>query len=388
MSEKKILSINPSIFSFDKRSSRKKRSSNEESGKIKIKSNIPKKRTDTLKKKSILRMIRQHQENRYKNLFDEKKSASMNQEIQKPALVIEELDKGFKDAQVFLQNLSEKKEKEDKMKNYTVKNYNNNNQIETFLTNINNNSGPVSNATQNIVESVNNISSAVLPKNNLPNPQYGCLKNGNLPTYRNYMNKTRTNQPSIIIGGERQTNQTITNPDNTSSTLLNLQANSINIPSINIPPSNFGGNSQLISNKETEIVEKKINESLKRISEIKQTATKLKQFQNKIKHVPKRKKTLRRTYKIGKSKVLPRISVLVSNKTIRNNITTKSQLLKQTPIQDVKRYLMKRGFIKVGSTAPNDVLRKMYEEAVLMCGEVQNHNPDNLLHNFLNDSEK
>jgi len=383
MSEKKILSINPSIFSFDKRSSRKKRPTNEESGKIKIKSNIPKKRTDTLKKKSILRMIRQHQENRYKNLFDEKKSASMNQEIQKPALVIEEIDKGFKDAQVFLQNLSEKKEKEDKMKNYTVKNYNNNNQIETFLTNINNNSAPVSNAPQNIVESFNIISSAVLPKNKLPNPQYGCLKNGNLPTYRNYMNKTRTNQPSIIIGGERQTNQIFTNPVNTSSTLLNLQPNSINIP-----PINSGGNSQTLSNKETEIVEKKINESLKRISEMKQTATKLKQFQNRIRHVPKRKKTLRRTYKIGKSKVLPRISVLVSNKTIRNNITTKSQLLKQTPIQDVKRYLMKRGFIKVGSTAPNDVLRKMYEEAVLMCGEVQNHNPDNLLYNFLNDSEK
>jgi len=385
MSEKKILSINPSIFSFDKRSTRKKRPTNEESGKIKIKSNIPKKKTDTLKKKSILRMIRQHQENRYKNLFDEKKSISTNQEIQKPALVIEEIDKGFKDAQVFLQNLSEKKEKEDKMKNYTVKNYNNN-QIETFLTNINNNSGPLTNATQNVVESVNNINSAVLPKYNLPYPQYGCLKNGSLPTYRNYMNKTRTNQPSIIIGGDKNASQTSLKQFNEISNPLNLQPNSINIPQIS--PSILSENSQKLSNNENEIAEKKINESLKRISEMKQTATKLKQFQNKIKHVPKRKKTLRRTYKIGKSKVLPRISVLVSNKTIRNNITTKSQLLKQTPIQDVKRYLMKRGFIKVGSTAPNDVLRKMYEEAVLMCGEVQNHNPDNLLYNFLNDSEK
>jgi len=376
MSEKKILSINPSIFSFDKRSSRKKRPTNEENGKIKIKSNIPKKRTDTLKKKSILRMIRQHQENRYKNLFDEKKSTSINQEIQKPSLVIEELDKGFKDAQVFLQNLSEKKEKEDKMKNYTVKNYTvknyNNNQVETFLTNINNNSRPVSNATQNIVESVL--------------PQYGCLKNGSLPTYRNYMNKTRTNQPNIIIGGDKNGSQTSVNQHNVISNPLNLQPNSINVPQIS--PSNLSGNSQPLSNNENEIVEKKINESLKKISEMKQTASRLKQFQNKIKHVPKRKKTVRRTYKIGKSRVLPRISVLVSNKTIRNNITTKSQLLKQTPIQDVKRYLMKRGFLKVGSTAPNDVLRKMYEEAVLMCGEVQNHNPDNLLHNFLNDSEK
>ena len=98
----------------------------------------------------------------------------------------------------------------------------------------------------------------------------------------------------------------------------------------------------------------------------------------------KQKKTIRRTYKIGKSKIIPRISVLVSNKTIRNKISTQKQLLKQVPIQDVKKYLIKRGFIKIGSIAPNDILRKMYESSILICGEVQNHNPDNLLYNFLN----
>ena len=38
----------------------------------------------------------------------------------------------------------------------------------------------------------------------------------------------------------------------------------------------------------------------------------------------KQKKTKRRTYKIGKSKILPKVSVLVSNKTIRNNIFNSS----------------------------------------------------------------
>ena len=57
------------------------------------------------------------------------------------------------------------------------------------------------------------------------------------------------------------------------------------------------------------------------------------------------------------------------------------------PIQDVKKFLIKRGFIKVGSTAPNDILRKMYESAILICGEVQNHNPENLLYNFMNDDK-
>jgi glyoxylate carboligase len=120
---------------------------------------------------------------------------------------------------------------------------------------------------------------------------------------------------------------------------------------------------------------------------MKQTAAKLKDMNKRMKSVPKRKKTLRRTYKIGKSKVLPRVSVLVSNRTIRNNISTKSQLLKQVDMSEVKKYLIKRGFIKVGSSAPNDVLRKMYEEAVLMCGELQNHNPENLLYNFMNQNE-
>jgi len=98
----------------------------------------------------------------------------------------------------------------------------------------------------------------------------------------------------------------------------------------------------------------------------------------------KRKKTIRRTYKVGKSKIHPKVSVLISNKTIRNNISTRSQLLKQTPIEDVKKHLIKHGLIKIGTIAPNDVLRKMYESSILMCGELTNHNPDNLLYNFMN----
>ena len=101
----------------------------------------------------------------------------------------------------------------------------------------------------------------------------------------------------------------------------------------------------------------------------------------------KRKKTLRRTYKVGRSSVAPKIGVLVSNKTLRNRISTKKQLLKQTPIQDVKKYLIKHGLIRIGSVTPNDVLRKMYESLSLVCGEVHNHNPDTLLYNYINGNE-
>ena len=101
----------------------------------------------------------------------------------------------------------------------------------------------------------------------------------------------------------------------------------------------------------------------------------------------KQKKTMRRTFRLGKSKHYPRVSVLVSNRTLRKQISSRCQELKQVPLDEVKKTLIKKGFIKVGSTAPNDVLRKMYESISLICGDIQNHNPDNLVYNYFNDTD-
>ena len=358
MSNNKILSVNPDFFSVNKRYSRKKRSTGESANKIKVRSASPKKKNDnTLKKKSILKMIRQHQEDRYKKLFDDG-SKSTDSKTSPQHLVIEELDKGFNDAKVFLQNLAEKKDQEDKSKNYTLK------RQPTIIENLS--IPPV--IQTNVSESIAFGVPPAIMRTSLPRPQYGCLKNGNLPTYRSFINKTRSNQPIISIGGNSDSKQ------NTAQEMTN----------ISIPQMGGGNSTESIPRNHTNVAEQKINESLKRVTEMKQTANRLKELKKKIKSTPKRKKTVRRTYNVGKSKVLPRVSVLVSNKTIRNNTSTKSQLLKQVDISEVKKYLIKRGFIKIGSVSPNDVLRKMYEEAVLMCGEIQNHNPENLLYNFLN----
>jgi aspartyl/asparaginyl-tRNA synthetase len=94
------------------------------------------------------------------------------------------------------------------------------------------------------------------------------------------------------------------------------------------------------------------------------------------------KKLLRRTFNVGKDKYRPKIGVLLPNRTIRNNVTTKSFMIKQKPISEIRKFLIQQGFIKVGSTAPTDVLRKIYESVAMIDGDVKNHNPDNLLYNF------
>jgi hypothetical protein len=354
MSEKKI-NIDLGLFNFSANKTRKKRSDSNSKGDIKIKPVSQKKKNDSMKKKSILKMIRQHQEDRYKKLFD-----GSDKPVEKAAISENNnFNKDFKEAQLFLQTLTEKTD--NSIKNKTLKQYPNPTPNSILLRptpTLNNIENIVSNPLPNI--SGNIMSSSAMPvslniKPALQNitPNYGCLKNGALPTYRDYMNKTRKQQPLI-----------------------------------NISPISTGGNANPVvseSKTESEIIATKVNESIKRLADMKRAEFKLQQIKNDRPKKMKRKKTLRRTYKTGKSKVLPRISVLVSNKTIRNNISTRSQLLKQTPIEEVKRFLVKRGLIKVGSITPNDVLRKMYESAFLLCGEVQNHNPDNLLYNFLND---
>jgi len=169
------------------------------------------------------------------------------------------------------------------------------------------------------------------PMKILPNPNYGCLKNGSLPTYRSYYNKTMKAGQSPPLMTER-----IKSP----AELL------------------------LIEN----IKQREIQKNTK----------------NQIHKQKKYKKLLRRTYRVGKDKYRPRVGVLLPNKTIRTNVTTKSYMLKQTPIDEIRKTLVKQGFIKVGSSAPNDVLHKIYESIKMIDGDINNHNPDNLLYNFFN----
>ena len=190
--EKKVLKVNPLDFTFNNNSGKSKNNNTQKkrpkqtTSEIKVKTTPKPKKSDTLKKRSILRMIRNQQQSRYDRLF-EKPKENTEEKVETPQ------NKDFEEAQKYLKSLEEKQEIQNKIKhNSTIRRmpYEN-----------------VDDMIQNRIQiepelkkpDTFNLSSK--PTNVLPTeqPKYGCLKNGNLPTYRNYMNKTASNRPPISI---------------------------------------------------------------------------------------------------------------------------------------------------------------------------------------------
>lgn len=329
MSDKKVFSINPDLFSFSNTTKKRKKKDTVESERIKMKQNTIVKNKDTLKKKSILKMIRNHQSERNKENFT-------SYEKQK-SVIPTSSNNDFENAKTFFDNMVIDTKKEPS-RNYTIKNYTN-----TDSTSVKADLTGIDDITPSINYSSNESFVDLKPRENIPIPKYGCLKNGNLPTYRDYMNKTRKS-----------------NENDDNNTNIPIQTNN----------DIYGGSNSLT--QKANIIQQS-NEKLKNLKK------KRRQY---------RKKTIKRTFKLGRSRVKPAVSVLITNKTVRNKITESKQKLSQTPISEMRTYLIKNGFIKIGSITPNDVLRKMYETALLICGEVKNHNSDTLMYNFLNSKDE
>lgn len=384
-SEKRTIKINPELFKVsDKNISRKKRSNSEL--KIKVKSNEKPVRNKTLRR-NVMKMIREKQMEEYKKLFNKKEPVK-----EKPTKT-EEFKTDFEKSLKYFENLSENQKKTENLsENQTTKNRINIHNS-TFKRQPEKNQENFENTVSNILPDVfNNIivpSTSIIPMQINkepfilpPPPKYGCLKNGSLPTYRKWTNSTQRN-----YGGE-SVNQYRENPiiqENREN--LNIQENQNSTePQVynnndNTDNNNGGSTYQkqtILSEMKKDLLEKKQKLQKKKFRE--------KTDQPKLKYM-KRKKTFNRTYHLGRSKIAPKIGVLVSNKTIRQRISTNALHLKQIPMPEVKKFLVKKGFIKVGSLAPNDVLRQLYESANLICGEIENHNPENLLFNYFNTND-
>ena len=187
-----------------------------------------------------------------------------------------------------------------------------------------------------------------------PNPPYGCLKNGNKPTYRNW-----------------QINKTMKN-------------NKFHTPNLQQHISNR----EMILNK----IKLKIKEQREKIQ--REKLEKLKSngstFANnilnkKIKKIKKHIRTLKRkikkkTYKLGKKD--KKVSVLIKNNKTRKKIQGEQILLRKKKIHDIKSELIESGLLKYGSIAPNYLIRSLYENAIL-SGDVKNTSDGVLLHNYM-----
>ena len=334
---KKTIQINPELFKLSS-STRKNRSTANKDDKIRIKNTQEKPKKMSTIKRNILKMIRNHQDERRKKKTEDNDLEDLPITSPLPLnTVSQQFQNEFDQSLEYLSKLTN--DVDNKKQSYTIKRY------PSFP------------------------APSPLPSPLSTTPKYGCLKNGKLPTYRNWINQnqTRKNVQPFIPNQLFQQPQPIIIQDNQQ---IQTQQQ----------PQQPQDNQQI----------SEIKNNLRNFSKIEQFERRLNQEKENFKRykIPKQKRIIRRTYYVGRSKVHPRVSVLVTNKTIRARTTLKQQELKQVPISEVKKYLLKHGFIKVGTSSPNDVLREMYENAQLICGEIKNHNPENLLYNYFNTSSE
>jgi hypothetical protein len=194
---------------------------------------------------------------------------------------------------------------------------------ENYISNENNENNETNNNDNDYV----NSDSVHFKANEVP---YGALKGGTKPSYRQYYNKT-------------------------------LKKHSFNINN------NDNGNN---NNNHKSGLKKTNHKKMK-----KPQPRKLKQV---------RRKTTIKKYKLGKHGKT--ISILIKNNKTRKIIQNAQRELKNVPIHDVKNALIKNNLLKLGSTAPSNVLRTMFEESN-MTGDITNTGGDTFMHNYMNDNE-
>lgn len=400
MSDQKTIRINPDLFRFSTTHKTRKKLQRSPNNPIKIKTDRQN-RSVKNSKRQLLKYIREQQAQNYKRFCeqstDELAPSSTSSESITP--VKDEslgFNTDFENSLKYLESVSAKTQHSvtsTNRNNSTLRNRSQRPESLMFGSTLGNNGVGYDMVNVNLPDVFSTIaptSSETLrlyPRSPISVPKYGCLKNGTLPTYRMWKNQTiKTTTPNSTNNVHRPPMRSISSITASQPTgLANTPLMRNNVISINggaKPSSN--DNSMIRTARRTGLYDSaaKVNLEDMRAHEPYRTQQKLKK--GKQKRNQKQKRILRRTFRLGKSKHYPNVSVLVSNKTIRNQTTTRAQLLKQVPIEEIKKTLIKRGLIKVGSTAPSDVLRKMYESVTLMCGDLQNHNPDNLLYNYFN----
>ena len=300
---KKMIQINPDFFKLGKKTRNKKK---------KEKPNL----RNTIKpnnlKKQLLMKIKSHQQKEKEKELEQEKNE------------INEFQNNFNSSLDYLQTMIKQKQHKKNKKNKKTRKMETQHLINTSPFNGEKNTNQES---PQLVDSPSKSNIA-------PAPPYGCLKNGNKPTYSQYMKtmkrKKEFKKPELIISSPVETHKT---------------------------PEIIERQNKLQKLKERMALPKK----------------------EPIMKIVNKKRTIK-IFKLGKKN--GQVGVLIKSGKTRKKIRDEHKLIHNKCISDVKSYLRKHNLIKAGCSAPDKILRKIYEESFL-AGDVYNNNVENLLHNYM-----
>jgi hypothetical protein len=406
MSTQKIITINPDAFKFPgKKKTLKER-------KIKPQQDANQALKSNKLKKELLKKVKDYQKNKEVEKIDDSKAKAKALETQAPdlfdsnTLETTDFEREFNKSLTFLHDLAKKNK--DKKKKKTLK---------------------VSNLDVHI-----DIPTDHLVYTSNKEPSYGCLKNGLKPTFRELVKTKKVGEHGtrerlkIVLENNKSFdhsafyNKYNTEEQSTCSEELvipeivdppkvqvrcqpqaqaQLQPQIVVLPVTNLSTnenkeSNFidliDSKNKMLNNMDKLLDNTKAQVSNEVVPNAEQGAgvspvpdTKVQDFQyNETAHIPKLCITTKTyKYKLGKNKDKRQIGVLIKNRDTQKRIKREIEKLKQEDIQTIKNYLREKGLIKLGSQAPNTILRKMYEDSIL-SGEINNNNSNNLVYNYLN----
>jgi hypothetical protein len=376
---KKTIKINPEIFNFGgKTKKNKERKQNP--------TNIPLISPNILKNK-LLKRIKEH---KTREITDTPPPENVSY---KPSEI--KYNNEFTDSIEYLQILSNNKKKEEAQKQ--KQQYKDDLYKKTLRNNFSINTEKLNNPyveielpdelKQNYYNNVDNSinTQPIQLKYNVDNViPYGCLKGGFKKTYRNYNSITPTlNVPNVNNNlNERETKLNklrerilSKQPNCTPSTNINLISSPLNTqdkpqqPILQQQVSTLPIPQQTISHQQ--IIPKCDVPSVTSTNYIKPQKTK-----------PIIKQTTLRKYVLGKSSNKRTVSILIKDKNTHKKILNAQREIKKKDLPSIKKYLHSHNLIMVGSNAPTDVIRKIYESAML-AGEITNNNKDIMLHNLM-----
>ena len=105
----------------------------------------------------------------------------------------------------------------------------------------------------------------------------------------------------------------------------------------------------------------------------------------KKKRIKQKIKTIKRKIRLGKKNGV--VGVLIKNRLARKTVKKEVSHLKKKSINNIKKYLRKHNLIRIGSSAPDNLLKEIYQESYL-AGDIYNKNGEILLHNFIEDEQR